>query len=226
MAINKKYIKWAAFAALIILPSVGIFFWGKAKWVHQALPIIGERYYSAELGDTVYHKVGEFVLYNQHGKKITWQDFDSSILIANIFFASCPEVCTEMNKQVQVIAEEYVNEPQVKFLTVTIDPETDSVPVIKEYSDYYKADLYKRTFATGSKTEIYDWAINDLLLATEQRGADFIHDDRIVIIDKSRRIRAILPTRARTNREKIELIRRIKDDIENLKYEYRKQTMD
>ena len=226
MAINKKYIKGAAFAALIILPSVGIFFWGKAKWVHQALPIIGERYYSAELGDTVYHKVGEFVLYNQHGKKITWQDFDSSILIANIFFASCPEVCPEMNKQVQVIAEEYVNEPQVKFLTVTIDPETDSVPVIKDYSDYYKADLYKRTFATGSKTEIYDWAINDLLLATEQRGADFIHDDRIVIIDKSRRSRAILPTRARTNREKIELIRRIKDDIENLKYEYRKQTMD
>ena len=226
MAINKKYIKGAAFAALIILPSVGIFFWGKAKWVHQALPIIGERYYSAELGDTVYHKVGEFVLYNQHGKKITWQDFDSSILIANIFFASCPEVCPEMNKQVQVIAEEYVNEPQVKFLTVTIDPETDSVPVIKDYSDYYKADLYKRTFATGSKTEIYDWAINDLLLATEQCGADFIHDYRIVIIDKSRRIRAILPTRARTNREKIELIRRIKDDIENLKYEYRKQTMD
>ena len=226
MAINKKYIKGAAFAALIILPSIGIFFWGKAKWVHQALPIIGERYYSAELGDTVYHKVGEFILYNQHGKKITWQDFDSSILIANIFFASCPEVCPEMNKQVQVIAEEYVNESQVKFLTVTIDPETDLVPVIKDYSDYYKADLYKRTFATGSKTEIYDWAINDLLLATEQRGADFIHDDRIVIIDKSRRIRAILPTRARTNREKIELIRRIKDDIENLKYEYRKQTMD
>ncbi len=226
MPTKKGYIKGAAFAALIILPSLGIFFWGKAKWVHKALPIIGERYYSAEKGDTVYHKVGDFILYNQHGKKITWQDFDSSIVIANIFFASCPEVCPEMNKQVQVIAEEYINEPQVKFLTVTIDPETDSVPVIKQYSEYYKADLYKRTFATGSKIEIYDWVINDLLLATEQRGSDFIHDDRLVIIDKSHRIRSILPTRAPTNREKIELIRRIKDDIENLKYEYRKQTMD
>ncbi len=223
MAANKGYFKRAALAALIILPSLGIFFWAKAKWVHQELPILGERYYSAETKDTIYHTVGDFILYNQHGKKITWADFDSSILIANIFFASCPEVCPEMNKQVQVIAEEYVNEPSVKFLTVTIDPETDSVPVIKNYSDYYKADLYKRTFATGSKAEIYDWAINDLLLATEQRGADFIHDDRIVIIDKSHRIRAILPTRAPTMREKIELIRRIKDDIENLKYEYRRQ---
>ncbi len=223
MAANKGYFKRAALAALIILPSLGIFIWAKAKWVHQELPILGERYYSAELKDTVYHKVGDFILYNQHGKKISWSDFDSSILIANIFFASCPEVCPEMNKQIQVIAEEYVNEPSVKFLTVTIDPETDSVPVIKSYSDYYKADLYKRTFATGNKTEIYDWAINDLLLATEQRGADFIHDDRLVIIDKAHRIRAILPTRASTNREKMELIRRIKDDIENLKYEYRRQ---
>lgn len=226
MSKQQGYIKRAALAALIILPSLGIFFWAKAQWVHQELPFIGERYYSAEKGDTMYHQVGDFVLYNQHGKQISWQDFDSSILIANIFFATCPEVCPEMNKQVQVIAEEYVNEPQVKFLTVTIDPESDSIPVIKEYADAYKADLYKRTFATGSKTEIYDWAINDLLLATEQRGADFIHDDRIVIIDKEHHIRAILPTRAPTMREKIELIKRIKDDIENLKYEYRKKALD
>jgi protein SCO1/2 len=223
MSAKKGYFKRAALAALIILPSLGIFFWAKATWVHQELPYIGERYYSAEQKDTVYHTVGDFILFNQHGKKITFQDFDNSIVVANIFFASCPEVCPEMNKQVQVIAEEYINEPQVKFLTVTIDPESDSVPVIMEYSKYYKADLYKRTFATGNKTEIYDWAINDLLLATEQRGADFIHDDRIVIIDKAHHIRSILPTRAPTNREKMEMIRRIKDDIENLKYEYRKQ---
>lgn len=226
MSQNKGNIKRAALAALIVLPSIGIFFWAKAKWVHHELPYIGERHFSKEINDTVYHQVGDFVLYNQHGKQITWQDFDSSIVVANIFFASCPEVCPEMNKQVQVIAEEYVNEPSVKFLTVSIDPESDSIPVIKAYADSYKADLYKRTFATGNKKEIYDWAINDLLLATEQRGADFIHDDRIVIIDKNRHIRAILPTRAPTNREKIELIRRIKDDIENLKYEYRKQTLD
>jgi protein SCO1 len=223
---NKGNMKRAALAALIILPSLGIFFWAKATWVHHELPYIGERYYSAEKKDTVYHKVSDFLFYNQHGKQISWVDFDSSIVVANIFFASCPEVCPEMNKQVQVIAEEYVNEPTIKFLTVTIDPETDSVPVIKQYADSYKADLYKRTFATGNKMEIYDWAINDLLLATEQRGADFIHDDRLVIIDKNKHIRAILPTRASTNREKIELIRRIKDDIENLKYEYRKKSMD
>jgi protein SCO1/2 len=153
-------------------------------------------------------------------------DFDSSILLVNIFFASCPEVCPEMNKQLQSVAEKFQNEPQVKFLTVSIDPESDSVPVIANYAKAFKADLYKRTFATGSKAEIYDWAINDVLLATEQRGSDFIHDDRVVIIDKDHRIRGILPTRAKTNSERIELIRRIIDDIENLKYEYREKSLD
>jgi protein SCO1/2 len=109
---------------------------------------------------------------------------------------------------------------------VSIDPESDSVPVIANYAEAFKGDLYKRTFATGSKAEIYDWAINDVLLATEQRGSDFIHDDRVVIMDRDHRIRGILPTRAKTNSERIELIRRIIDDIENLKYEYREKSLD
>lgn len=215
----------AAFAALIILPALGIFFLGNLKWVHKPLPILGEREVSTN-GDTIYHRVGDVVLYNQHGQKIGLSDFDSSILLVNIFFASCPEVCPEMNKQIQSVAEKFQNEPQIKFLTVSIDPESDSIPVIADYAKAYKADLYKRTFATGSKAEIYDWAINDVLLATEQRGADFIHDDRVVIIDKEHRIRGILPTRAQTNSERIELIRRIIDDIENLKYEYREKSLD
>lgn len=224
MKISRNY-KVAAFAALIILPALGIFFLGNLKWVHKPLPILGEREVSAS-GDTIYHQVGDVVLYNQHGQKIGLSDFDSSILLVNIFFASCPEVCPEMNKQIQSVAEKFQNEPQVKFLTVSIDPESDTVPVIADYAKAYKADLYKRTFATGSKVEIYDWAINDVLLATEQRGADFIHDDRVVIIDKEHRIRGILPTRAQTNSERIELIRRIIDDIENLKYEYREKSLD
>ena len=224
MKISSNY-KVAAFAALIILPALGIFFLGNLKWVHKPLPIIGEREVAPN-GDTIYHKVGDVVLFNQHGQKISLSDFDSSILLVNIFFTSCPQVCPEMNKQLQSVAEKFQNEPQVKFLTVSIDPETDSIPEIAKYAEAFKADFYKRTFATGSKSEIYDWAINDVLLATEQRGADFIHDDRVVIIDKDHRIRGILPTRAETNSERIELIRRIIDDIENLKYEYREKSMD
>lgn len=223
---NKK-IKVAAAAAIVILPILAVMFWSRAQWVHKELPVFGDTI----MGDNgkkvfVSHQVSDIVLYNQHGKKITLDDFDSSILVVNIFFASCPTVCPALNKQVQAVAEGYVKEDKVKFLSVTIDPESDSIPVLAEYAKAYQADLFKRTFATGNKKEIYDWVFNDLKLATEQRGSDFIHDDKVVIIDRDHRIRAILPTSGETNTQKFKNIQRIKDDIENLKYEYRKKDLD
>ncbi len=222
---NKKWIKGLAFAALVLIPAIGVYFLGKAQWIHKQLPYYGPDYTGTDISK-VTHTVGPIQLLNQHGKVVTMNDFDSSIVVANIFFATCPQVCPEMNKQVQAVAELFLENPDVKFLTITIDPEHDSVPVLKEVADYFKADLYKRQFCTGSKREIYDWVINDLMLATEQRGADFIHDDRIVIIDKEKHIRAILPTRGATNTEKMKLIKRIQDDIANLVYEYRKKELD
>jgi protein SCO1/2 len=220
---NKKV---AAFAALVVLPALGIFFFARLNWVHKKLP-----YYFMEAPlegkDSIPQTVSDIVLYNQHGQQIGLDDFDSCIVLVNIFFASCPEVCPEMNKQLQTVAEKYGNLPQIRFLTVTIDPERDSIPVLKAYADRFNADLYKRTFATGSKREIYDWAINDLHLATEQTpDDDFIHDDKVVIMDKERHIRAVLPTRGETNTERMNHIKRIFDDIDNLLYEYRKQNMD
>ncbi len=223
--LKSRKFKVAAVAAIVVLPIFAVFFWSKAKWVHQPLPYLGETIINPD-GTKEYHTVGDIVLYNQHGKKISLHDFDSSIVVANIFFATCPEICPTMNKQIQSVAEGYQRENNIQFLTVSIDPESDSIPVIADYAKAYNADIYKRTFATGSKSEIYDWVLNDLKLTTEQKGVHFIPEDKVVIIDKDRHTRAILPTIGKTNSEKIKMIQRIKDDIENLKYEYRQKELD
>ena len=217
--------KWAAFAALIILPAIGIYFIAKAQWIHEPLLYYSQGYSGEDKTQT--HTVNDIVLQDHHGKSVSMDSFESSILVANIFFASCPQVCPEMNKQVQSVAELFVENPDVRFLTVTIDPERDSIPELKKVADYFNADVYKRQFCTGSKSEIYDWAINDLMLAAESSPTDdFIHDDKVVIIDKEGHIRGILPTRAKTKAQRLELIKRIQDDIDNLVYEYRKKELD
>jgi hypothetical protein len=68
--------------------------------------------------------------------------------------------------------------------------------------------------------------MNDLLLANEQKGSDFIHDDKVAIIDRNGHIRSILPTRGNSNKEKLEAFKRIEEDINNLLYEYRQKDMD
>ncbi|MBS3916020.1 MAG: SCO family protein [Bacteroidetes bacterium] len=232
MASAKKTIKVIAIIALIVVPVTLIYFLATAKWVHEPLPYLGNSVKDAS-GKEIHHSVEDIHLWNQFGKKVTLDSLKNKIIVANIFFASCPDVCPEMNKQVQVIAEKYSEFPNVAFLSVSIDPERDSVKALYAYSRKYNPKIKNWWFCTGNKSEIYDWVLNDILLANELRGENFIHDDKVVIIDKQRHIRSILATRPpedtpdnRRNSVKLGLIKNINDDIDNLLYEYRQQELD
>jgi protein SCO1/2 len=215
----------AAVAAIIILPVLGIYFLGKAKWVHKELPYIGQSVKGAD-GKIEHHKIGDLELTNQYGNKVNPTQCDSCVLVANIFFASCAEVCPEMNSQVQTIAEKFAKNPKVRFMSISIDPERDTVAALSVYARRFQAQKLKWDFCTGSKSDIYDWVLNDLLLANEQKGSDFIHDDKVALIDRNGHIRSILPTRGNSNKEKLEAFKRIEEDINNLLYEYRQKDMD
>ncbi|MCC7299285.1 MAG: SCO family protein [Bacteroidia bacterium] len=233
MAIGRKLAKGVGLTALIIIPSILIFFLAKAKWVHQKLPYLGQPELN-EAGKDIPHTVSDFLYTDQNGKPVNLDSLKDKIIIASIFFASCPEVCPEMNRQIQTIAEEFARFDNIAFLSVSIDPEHDSVSVLKNYATRFNSKKLKNwRFCTGSKSEIYDWVTHDLLLANEMKGADFIHDDKIVIIDKKRHIRSILATRPpddtpqnRVMTERLKLVRHIKDDIDNLLYEYRQEELD
>jgi protein SCO1 len=232
MTSAKQGIKVVAIAALIVIPAIFVFFLAKAQWVHDELPYLGN---TVVQGDKkIHHKVGNIELTDHTGKHINLDSFKDKIIIANIFFATCPQVCPEMNQQIQVVAEEFSKFKNIVFLSVSIDPETDSVPALAAYKARFNgAKLPNWYFCTGSRLEIYDWVLNDILLANEMRNNEFIHDDKIVLIDKQRHIRAILPTRPpaetpanRMLTVKLDLVKNMRDDIDNLLYEYRKQEMD
>lgn len=233
MQSKRKTIKVAAIAALIIIPVFFVVMVARAKWVHKKLNYYSIEYTGPEK-EKATHTVGNIVLTDQDGKTVTMDSFKDQILLVNIFFATCPEVCPEMNDQLSIIAGEYFRFKNIKFLSVSIDPESDSVPVLKQYSNRFtNGKLPNWKFCTGAKSEIYDWVTNDVLLANEMKGSDFIHDDKLVLIDKEGYIRAILPTRPpeetpvkKRNKVKLDLLKAIRDDIDNLLYEYREKDMD
>lgn len=225
MSSGKKLIKVAAIAALIIIPVTFVVFVARAQWVHKKLDYYSVGYTGPDKTKAT-HQVSNIVLKDQFGQRVTMDDFDSCIIVASIFFASCPEVCPKMNGQIEAVAAEFGRLNKIRFLSVSIDPENDSVPVLRQYAERFHAGKFHWQFCTGSKKEIYDWAINDLMLATEQKGQDFIHDDKVVIIDRERYIRSILPSGGKNQKENWQAFKRIKEDIENLMYEYREQDMD
>ena len=80
----------------------------------------------------------------------------------------------------------------VQFVSITVNPERDSFPVLRTYADRYGANPDHWWFLTGDKKEIYNYARNELQLITgpgDGGAEDFIHSERFVLLDKDRHIR-------------------------------------
>ena len=105
----------------------------------------------------------------------------------------------------------------IQILSHTVDPENDSVPVLKSYADMVHANTETWNFVTGDKKQLYDMARNSYLLnAMEGDGGsdDFIHSELFVLVDKEKHIRGIYDG---TN---IKAVNNLIDDIKVLTAEY------
>jgi len=80
----------------------------------------------------------------------------------------------------------------VQFLSLTVNPERDSFPVLRVYADRYHANHDRWWFLTGSKKDIYSFARQQLKLTVgpgDGGADDFVHTEQFVLIDKDRNIR-------------------------------------
>lgn len=138
------------------------------------------------------HKVGDFSLTSQEGKVITQKDFDDKIYVADFFFTTCHNICPIMSGQMERVYDKYKDNSTVMFLSHSVNPEFDSVPVLAKYAAAHHAAASKWIFVTGDKKQIYDLARNSYLVtATEGDGGpdDFVHTQNFALVDKDKRIR-------------------------------------
>jgi protein SCO1/2 len=82
-----------------------------------------------------------------------------------------------------------------------VDPERDSVSVLKKYSTRYDAAPPGWQFLTGNKDSLYQRASKDYLLAVEDSSnSSFIHTQYVALLDKKRQIRGFYDL---TNKENV-----------------------
>jgi len=203
---------------ILIVPSIFYLFIRTGKNQYTTLEIFGPREAPAQAGgDTVYHTIGDFELVSQNGTPVVAEQFDGKILITDFFFATCTTICPKMNMQMKRMQEKFKSDSLVALLSITVNPEHDSVPVLAAYAESYGAEYPKWTIATGNKKVIYDLARNGYFLtAMPGNGGpdDFIHSEKIVLIDKEKRIRGYYDGTDYLD------VDRLAEDIQMLEFEY------
>lgn len=104
---------------------------------------------------------------------------------------------TSHMKDVQDLLEE--RSLDVPLVSFSVDPETDTPPVLTEYGKTFGADFTRWTFLTGYKQEIYDLILHGFLLAVSDgavsadnpSGAGIItHSTRFALIDQEGVVRS------------------------------------
>jgi protein SCO1/2 len=80
----------------------------------------------------------------------------------------------------------------VQFISFTVDPDRDSVPVLKRYADQYGVNHDNWWMLTGSRDSIYKFAFQELKVdkfSDEPVSPEFVHTSRFVLIDKEKIVR-------------------------------------
>jgi len=142
--------------------------------------------------DTVYQTIPAFKLLNQDSTYITNDNFKGKIYIADFFFTSCTSICPIMHRNMKTIFDKFSGNPEVMFLSHTIDFKYDTPSVLKKYAQKLGVDGPKWQFAYGLKDTVYGLATKSYLVSVEQDSTDkqgYVHQGYLVLIDKDRRIR-------------------------------------
>jgi cytochrome oxidase Cu insertion factor (SCO1/SenC/PrrC family) len=139
--------------------------------------------------------VPEFSLTERNGQALSLQDLRGKVWIADFIFTNCAGTCPIMTTamtdiQKMALAE---NLSDVKLVSITVDPERDSLEVLKRFADGYGAIKDRWYFLTGDGAAIQQLANKGFLLSAATSGGSaeepIIHSNRFVLVDRQGRIR-------------------------------------
>lgn len=163
-------------------------------------------------------------LTERSGKPVELKDLKGKIIVASWVFTRCPRGCPGVVGQLLALHKEMADQPDVRFLSVSVDPD-DSADQLKKFADGLNIKDDRWWFANGPKDAVRVYmtryfgfqAVQDVPEAERMTPDDkFIHDTKVALVDRHGHVRGFYdvgspdPEFARFFQQKI------RDDIKTL----------
>lgn len=158
----------------------------------KKLPIIGHPIITGN--DTIYSTIQPFTFLSQDSTVVTGKTFDNKIYVADFIFLSCTSICPIMTSEMKKVYEAFKTNPHIYFLSHTIDPENDTIPRLKSFTEALGIDDNKWFFVTGEKDSIYRMAENSYFATAypnQSSPGNYIHSGGLLLVDTHKHIRGV-----------------------------------
>ncbi len=145
----------------------------------------------------VSNPLGDFTLTERDGRTVHASALRGKVWVASFIFTRCTGPCPWVSDTMERLQKDFADDPDVRLVTFTVDPEDDTPEVLRGYAQHYHADPDRWLFLTGKEAEV------DRLLgqgfhigATKNTGPDatpgtaVTHDTHLAVVDKEGRVRA------------------------------------
>ena len=159
---------FAAFA-LIVLAPLGV----QALRTPEPLPVLGN--------------VTAFRLTNQDEAAFSNEELDGRVWVADFIFATCSGPCPTMSTRMRDLHHRFLGRDDLRFVTITVNPDQDTPEVLRDYAERYDADTRQWQFLTGSREAIHELAVEGFHLGSVDEPV--FHSTSFVLVDGEGRIR-------------------------------------
>jgi protein SCO1/2 len=160
----------------------------------------------------VYGEVPDLRLTERSGRPVGRVDLLGKVWIANCIYTHCKETCPIQTARLARLQPEFAGEPDLRLVSITVDPEHDTAAALRMYAERYDAD--PGLCLAGDKRTIYRLATEGFHLGVvdpddHDRAASLLrwleptpafarhgfkglimHSSRFVLVDRHARVRA------------------------------------
>ncbi|HIA78734.1 MAG TPA: SCO family protein [Candidatus Marinimicrobia bacterium] len=131
--------------------------------------------------------VPDFQFKTHDGYTFTMENFRNKITVLDFMFTSCTGPCPIMASNMSRLYEQYRSIPDVQFVSVTVDPDTDTEDVLAAYADANGVNDDRWIFIRSDIKSVKELTRDGFMLFSDDLPAG--HSVKFVLIDDKGRIR-------------------------------------
>jgi len=158
-----------------------IFLGVSATWV------ISKATQSVQILPEVIKQVPSFSMTSHNGEPFNRDSLLNKISVLDFIFTSCPGPCPIMSNNMKKLYNQYKLHPDLQFISITVDPQYDSLDILKLYADAngVKDDRWK--FLHSEMKKVKKLSTDGFLFMSDNLPAG--HSVKFVLIDENANIR-------------------------------------